>query len=178
MGRYLELADQALAQWNAGAVARPSAPLRPRFVFSAGRCYDKNDINDQRSVSATIVTIDEQIPPEWQTGITRLQATLPPDGVPAARWCRFLDDTRRIHEQGWLARAAALGWSAVDVFGLDPAQPCERVDQAGLAWLIDGGQLAALAADRAAIRLPTGSIQTYYRNAHQQGVPAWQLADT
>lgn len=156
------------AQENRGASA--ANPAKAKIAFATFATCAGCDPSSASSASPAL-------PPEWQAGITRLQAMPPPDGVPAARWRRFLDDARRVQDQGWLARAASMGWTTEDLFGVDPVRPRERIEMMGLIWLIDGAQIVALAADRAAIRMATGPVQMFYRSVHQQGVPAWQLAD-
>lgn len=56
----------------------------------------------------------------WREALARLDAETPPHGFTPERWRQLLDDAR------WLAdrhggNAAALGWTASDLFGLDPA---------------------------------------------------------
>lgn len=57
-------------------------------------------------------------PSAWQAALARLDASLPPQGFSPERWRELMEDAR------WLAdrhggSAAALGWSASDLFGLD-----------------------------------------------------------
>jgi hypothetical protein len=69
----------------------------------------------------------------------------------------------------WGEQAAALGWTARDLFGLAPvpAQPhpsyrrLSRYDQTGLLWLLQGRPVVALTAETAAIQSPTGATTTY-----------------
>lgn len=57
-------------------------------------------------------------PIAWQAALTRLDAATTPEGFTPARWRELVEDAR------WLAdrhggSAAALGWTASDLFGLD-----------------------------------------------------------
>lgn len=57
-------------------------------------------------------------PDAWQVALARLDAATAPQGFTSARWRQLVEDAR------WLAdrhgsSAAALGWSASDLFGLD-----------------------------------------------------------
>ena len=61
---------------------------------------------------------------------------------------------------GWAARAEALGWGPLDMFGCDRERPLGRTDHAGgLLWLLKGGNLVELAANMAALETPTGCRQ-------------------
>jgi hypothetical protein len=93
-----------------------------------------------------------------------------PDFVPLDRWRRALIDGRRFLSQ-WGEQAEALGWTAIDVFGLHepPAEPhpsyrrLSRYDCTGLVWLLDGRSVVALTAESATIRTLTGTLLTYRR---------------
>jgi len=57
-------------------------------------------------------------PAWWQAALARLDAATAPEGLTPARWRELVEDAR------WLAdlhggSAAALGWNASDLFGLD-----------------------------------------------------------
>jgi hypothetical protein len=91
-----------------------------------------------------------------------------PDHVGADRWQQAIDDGRQFLAK-WGDKAAALGWTARDLFGLHtpPAQPhpsyqrLSRYDQAGLVWLLCGQPVVALTATSAAIESPTRAICVY-----------------
>jgi hypothetical protein len=97
--------------------------------------------------------------------------------VPPRRWVQFLDDAGRFLDGGWAQRARALGWRALDIFGVDRHRPFARIDRLGLIWLIDGGKLAALTADTATIERASGARLTYRRMVVEPGhvVLAWEL---
>jgi hypothetical protein len=63
----------------------------------------------------------------------------------------------------WGAQAAALGWQADDLFGLDPVAPLRRYDKMGLIWLLHGQPVVALTAGTATIRTSSGGAVTFYR---------------
>lgn len=70
---------------------------------------------NQKSVGSDIVPTD---PTAWQAELARLDAATAPQGFTPQRWRQLLEDAR------WLAdrhggSAAALGWNASDLFGLD-----------------------------------------------------------
>jgi hypothetical protein len=98
-----------------------------------------------------------------------------PDFVNVADWQRAVDDGRRFVVQ-WGEQAAALGWTAEDLFGLHdpPDQPgltyrrLSRYDVIGLIWLLHGRPVVALTADRAVIDRVDG--QTFYRHPQARQV--------
>jgi hypothetical protein len=93
-----------------------------------------------------------------------------PDHVESDRWRQAVEDGGRFLAT-WGERAEALGWTARDLSGLHqpPQNPhptysrLSRRDEAGLCWLLEGREVAALTADTAAIRWPGGSVTMYYR---------------
>jgi hypothetical protein len=92
----------------------------------------------------------------WAEALARLDATRPPGDVPAARWRAFIDDGGRFIDGGWCARAAALGWTPLQLFGCDRHKPFARIDHASLVWLLNGRELSTLSEGVAIVgcRLP------------------------
>jgi hypothetical protein len=91
-----------------------------------------------------------------------------PDYVEADRWEQAVEDGRRFLAK-WGDKAAALGWTARDLFGLHipPEQPhpsyqrLSRCDELGLVWLLSGRPVVALTATSAAVESPTRAICVY-----------------
>ena len=76
----------------------------------------------------------------------------------------------------WAATAAALGWGPADLWGCHREKPYERLDCAGLLWLLNGAEIVTLTADTATIRTQTGAIQSFRRRPAPTGtVLAWEL---
>jgi hypothetical protein len=90
---------------------------------------------------AAIAEYDGAAPRIWAEALARLDPNKPPGDVPPRRWLRFIDDCGRFLDGGWAARAAALGWGPLDLFGCDRERPFARVDHLGLLWLLNGGTL-------------------------------------
>ena len=133
---------------------------------------------DAQEERAAIVEFDAGAPREWAEALARLDPARPAADVPPLRWLQFIDDCGRFLDDGWAARAAALGWRPLDLFGCEPERPLVRHDHAGLLWLLNGRRLLALTASSARIETATGSV-SYYRmpNAAGQIVLPWELRD-
>jgi hypothetical protein len=94
-----------------------------------------------------------------------------PDYIDPADWEWALADGR-VFLSAWGKQAEALGWTAVDLFGLAPVperptanyRRLARYDLTGLIWLLKGRPVVALTGDSAAIQQPTGSVLRYRRN--------------
>ena len=93
-----------------------------------------------------------------------------PEHVEPDRWQRAIEDGGRFLAR-WSEQAAALGWTARDLFGLHtpPVQPApnyrrlSRYDQTGLIWLLGGRPVVALTDTTAAIKTATGAVTVYRR---------------
>jgi len=124
---------------------------------------------------AAIAEYDGSAPRIWAEALARLDPNKPPGGVPPRRWLRFIDDCGRFLDGGWAARAAALGWGPLDLFGCDRERPFARVDRLGLLWLLNGGTLLELHRDLAILETERGASQRYRRRPVEVGriVLAW-----
>jgi hypothetical protein len=89
-----------------------------------------------------------------------------PAAVDHDRWLQAREDAGAFLET-WGEQAAALGWTAEDLFGLHPTVPMARHDAMGLVWLLRGRPVVAMTESTATIKSPTGGLVTYYR-----GTPA------
>jgi hypothetical protein len=120
---------------------------------------------------------DGDAPRKWAEALERLDPNNPPGDVPPRRWLQFIGDSGRFLDAKWAARAVALGWGPLDLFGCCREQPFARVDYMGLLWLLNGGTIADLHRDRAVIKTQGGSRQTYRRRPVEVGqvVLAWEL---
>jgi len=114
---------------------------------------------------------------EWERGVRRLDIDRPPEGVPYDRWQTFVANAARFLAGPFAEPAAALGWTALDLFGCDSSRPFARIDHAGLLWLLNGVRLVALSANTATIKTRTGAVQTWRRrpSGQQNLVLAWEL---
>jgi hypothetical protein len=72
------------------------------------------------------------VPVIYAKAFAQIQAR-PPADVPDDRWHRFVDDGGRFLDR-WGGEAERLGWTAVDLFGLDQVKPMARYNNMGLMW--------------------------------------------
>jgi len=93
-----------------------------------------------------------------------------PDYVETERWRNTVADGRRFLAE-WGEKAAALGWTSRDLFGLAPIpdkpkpsfERLSRYDLTGLIWLLDGRPVIAMTDSSAAIETAGGGTLTYRR---------------
>ena len=102
-----------------------------------------------------IIQHDTGVPEEWAIGFASLLHWMPDtlfaDGFTRDQWQQLIDDGGKFLDQ-WGRQAAALGWTAADVFGADPVAPNARVDAQGLVFLIQGRAVKAITAASLALR--------------------------
>jgi hypothetical protein len=175
-------------QYQGGSPGSPGSPKKTR---GAGENHDAlaDDLARRANRAAEVVAameVDEGeraaiahhaggIPAEWCDGWARLQVMPCPDGMPEARWARLIDDAGRFLDR-WAARASALGWGTLDVWGCHPSAPRARVDCLGLVGLLDGTEVVAITTDTATVRTRTGARQTVRRRPMPGAAPVWTLA--
>jgi hypothetical protein len=97
-----------------------------------------------------------------------------PPAIPASRWQQIIQDAGRFLDHR-ACEAAALGWSARDVFGVHPSVPMARYDTMGLVPLILGGKVEAIDHRLARIGTLGGSTLTYLRREQNDGVCLWEM---
>lgn len=145
------------------------------FGGSVSFVSDAEDIAER----AAIVQFDAGVPEEWAVGYASLLNWMPEGlrkgGYTAQRWQRVIDDGGKFLDQ-WGTQAAALGWDATDVFGVDPDAPAARIDAMGLVFLINGRTVQAITALSARLVNERGGALTYYRRtSSQKGMPVWAI---
>ena len=132
--------------------------------------------DDDLEERAALVEYGAGVPREWAEGFARLDCSKPPPGYPLPRWHQIINDGG-LFLDWWAHQAAAFGWTALDVFGVNPAAPLVRYDGMGLVPLIQGCRVISIAADRAQIKTRNGHTQTYSRRPQLDAVALWQLRD-
>lgn len=102
-------------------------------------------------------------PSEWHAILIGLKRRECPDWITADRWQHVLSDAENFLTR-WGSAAHLLGWTALDLFGVHPLAPAARFDVMGLLLLTQGGEVAALTAETAAVRRRAGSVLVYRRS--------------
>jgi hypothetical protein len=98
-----------------------------------------------------------------------------PDHIAHDRWRQAIADGAHFLAH-WGEQAAALGWTARDLFGLAeiPDKPgpryqrLSRYDQTGLIWMLQSRPVVALTKDTAVIQTTNGTV-SYYRPLRPAG---------
>jgi hypothetical protein len=93
-----------------------------------------------------------------------------PDFIEAGRWQQCVIDAQRFLAD-WGDKAAALGWTGHELFGLHPVPPLpaptycrlSRYDATGLIWLLRGRAVVALSESEAAIQ-SAGAVVIYRKH--------------
>jgi hypothetical protein len=143
----------------------------------------KNIIQDQGLVdggttgttkSKSTLALPIGLPAEWLEGLSQLQTVSPHPAYGWDHWHQLTRDAERfLLDRG--ERAAELGWTTLDLFGVHPAAPTARYDAMGLLPLIIGKSVVSLTERSATIRGPSGNCLSYVRGARAGGVPIWTI---
>jgi hypothetical protein len=104
----------------------------------------------------------DEFPAEWHAILAGLKERAASDWMMSDRWEMLLHDAERFLDR-WSPTAHAMGWIALDLFGVHPTQPARRVDVMGLLLLLQGGEVIALTAESASIRRPSGAVLRFPR---------------
>jgi hypothetical protein len=117
------------------------------------------------------------VPLEWRAGTSKLIAMRCPRRFKSSRWDLLVDDARRFVDE-WASQCATLGWTTLDVFGVNPTAPDDRQDGKGLVVLLGGYQMVAVEAEKAAVRSQrSGNMLTIYRRKTSGQIPVWDLPE-
>jgi hypothetical protein len=138
MGKYLDILD--------------------RLAGEAGT-RELSEQSEQSCNSAPLTSLNSRPPPSYEWPMRALEQRRP-DKVGVARWEQAVADARAFLAT-WGEQATALGWTAEDLFRLDPVAPQARYDAMGLLWSLQGQRVVALTDCSASIETPSGSKLTY-----------------
>ena len=92
-----------------------------------------------------------------------------PGDFPSRRWDQLRRDVADFLASPWAMEAARLGWTDLDLFGVDADRPYTRIDGLGLVPALDGCKIVALSAEGAILETPGGVRQSYRRKAGSAG---------
>jgi hypothetical protein len=117
----------------------PSKPSKPAFEGFEGALHRGNSGNSPagdgyEAERAAIIEFDGGVAREWAESLARLECSPSPPGVTLATWRKAIDRAARFCDR-WGAIAAAEGWTAGELFGLNPAAPFGRLDMRGAAFI-------------------------------------------
>ena len=183
MGQYLDIAMETIARRRGAGFSQSHGDNSDRSDISSSsrlRAGTKDSQGEaekrKRPTPATEPSpCSTSVPREWADGIALLRPMSRPCDVPPRRWKQFKADSLSF-TKNWASTATAMGWEAVDLWGCHPEAPFARIDYAGLLWLLNGDDVAAMTEDAATIRTRSGATQTYRRRAQPPGaVLAWEL---
>ena len=129
----------------------------------------KSALSVKRVGLNTLNTLNTHLPPSekpYANDLSDLESRCP-DYVDPSRWQQCVLDARQFLAT-WGDRAAALGWSPRELFGLHqvPRHPAttyqrlSRYDATGLIWLLQGHTVVALTEGEAAIQR-NGAVVVY-----------------
>jgi hypothetical protein len=131
--------------------------------------FDPDQIGRNRSYP-----IRRWVPADWIDGMERMRCRTCPTAINPKHWLELVKAGERVLD--WGEQAAALGWSALDVFGCHPAAPY-RYDCMGLVWMVTGADLKAMGPSIAALRTHSGRLITVSRSADvRERILVWDLA--
>jgi len=106
--------------------------------------------------AATSQAIASVACPELPTGVVEGVTSLPaerPRHVRAGQWRVIAEDARRLVHTGWAARAMALGWHELDLFGVS-ARGSEHFE--GLAIWLAGRRIILITTEYCVAAIPEG----------------------
>jgi len=114
-------------------------------------------------------------PAEWHAILAELEQRSCPDWLAPDRWEAVLSDAENFLSR-WGAAAHALGWTALDLFGVHPTVPAARFDVMGLIPILHGGEVVALTERAATIRRSSNAVLAYRRPDQTDAVCITQVA--
>ena len=123
---------------------------------------------------AAIIEYDGGIPREWAEGLARLLSSPPPSGVIPSLWHDRLNRAARFCDI-WAAKASACGWSAEDLFGMNPLAPLSRYDSMGAAFFGADSEVIDVTADAVIFEVANGVRQRVGKRPNPQP-PVWTMA--
>ena len=162
-GLRLEVADTSLkisGPRKAEPVVRLLAEHKARVLDALRKVQEVQKVHGTKSRG----TSTDRDPVSYTSELAVLRAKCPAY-VDAADWQQAIENGARFLAQ-WAEQAAALGWTARDLFGLAEIresprpsyQRLSRYDKTGLIWLLRGRRVVELTKDKAVIETATGTV--------------------
>ena len=161
----------------AKAGGREDRPALATFAALAGHnhlaAFSATSVADDFAERAAIIEEGAKVPRAWAEGFAMLEARPVPRGVDARAWLAMMDAAGRFLDR-WGSHAAALGWSAAELFGLDERSPMARRDLRGAAFFLADADVLGITSDAITLRV-RGSV---HRIPRRRGFtrPAWSAS--
>lgn len=112
----------------------------------------------------------------WAAGVERMARGYCPDGLRETEWRQMVMDARSTL-QNWGADFIALGWTTLEVFGVNRNPRARRLDIPGLVYLLHGRPVEAIDRNTATIRANPRDCMTFQRGlVAPGGIPIWEWA--
>lgn len=159
-----KVANPAKVEPNVSNFSRFSRASPAEFI---GRRHDEAAFEER----AALIEAGSGVQRDWAESFARLDLMVPPPGFQPDRWRQLIDDGGRLLDR-WATKAASLGWSTEEVFGIGPADASE---QQGLVAFIRGGDVTDIYDDHAVLRSTMGSCLLLLRCA-RGGRAMWEVA--
>jgi len=129
---------------------------------------------------AAIIEYDGKIPRDWAEGYARLCTMQRPENVSEARWQQVLLHAGRFIDR-WAASTSALGWSTLDIFGVDRMRPEGDEHMAGLIWQLHDKDIVAISEDAIVVEIHGGARRSFRPHLDTANiarrVPLWEMGD-
>ena len=149
---------------------------------------DNRDIRDNSSSRGANVPIVPNVPgpsvrnlfAAWDKGVASLDLGRALGGYAPDRWVRIVGDCDIVIAD-FGKSAAALGWSAVDLFGF-PEGGAAGINLGGLVWRLNGGRLIAMDENCATYRWAFSDrtsrfARGYLEQVAAKFIPVWELGE-
>ena len=187
------IAEQELARLKAGEITHETkketemkhVKQEPHSCFTGGSvCFMPVKQGLQRKTaknelcftvsSPQCETHETSFPKPVTDGLQRLRSMPAPRGVSPAVWAEVVADALSLARDGWAAKAIALGWSPLDLFGVVPDSLGDPADD-GLAVWLGGRRLIALCGTYAVVKDDGGGRSYFNRRQAEGAVLLWRL---
>ena len=121
------------------------------------------------------LTESERAVARWRAGCELLWGRPAPRLVQSDRWSQIKSDCLYIADE-WGFIAFDLGWSTIDLFGVDPNHPVNRYDRMGLAWSRQGRTIVEFSKTRVVLAAGSNSRLVVRRRPMEGAVPICALS--
>jgi hypothetical protein len=116
----------------------------------------------EKAQTVVLLEVRDGVPEDWAQGVADLLAMSPHPDWPDTAWNTLQNDALAFLRER-AAQAYALGWNALDLFGVHATASRARLDGMGLVPLLNGRPITAMSENGAVIAVASGGVQTYRR---------------